>query len=183
MKVAVAVAIGAFVVGPALAQESGWHYSPYPGEGDRAALGCSAGSTAESHTCLAVRCEDDFSTGLYIETTRGGGDAGGWTIHIDEDAHDVTAVASPGAPYGAKVAGDVAPILAAIKDGTEVFLDPATGEIGNRRIALSGSLYAINQALFFCAPMQPARPGEAATPRIDPTLVAPEPAPAPQLTR
>jgi hypothetical protein len=33
------------LAGPAEAQESGWHYSPYRGEGDRAALGCAYEST------------------------------------------------------------------------------------------------------------------------------------------
>ena len=34
-----------FGVSPALAQEAGWHYSPFPAEGDRATLGCSYGAT------------------------------------------------------------------------------------------------------------------------------------------
>ena len=61
---------------PVFAQEAGWHYSPLAGEGDRAALGCAAGATASSFTCLAVRCEDDFTVGLHIHTSRPGGDAG-----------------------------------------------------------------------------------------------------------
>ena len=48
-----------FWAGTALAQEAGWNYSPYPGEGDRAAMGCTGGSTPAKHVCLVVRCEDD----------------------------------------------------------------------------------------------------------------------------
>ena len=95
------------VIAPAVAQESGWHYSPYPGEGDRAALGCSYGSTPTSHTCIAVRCEDDFSVGLHIDTTRPGGDGGRWSVQIDGEAREVSAIAVEGSPYGARVEGDV----------------------------------------------------------------------------
>src|SRR5687767_12598154 len=70
------------LAGPALAQESGWHYSPYPGEGDRAALGCAYESTPQIHTCIAVRCENDFSVALYIDSKRLGGDGGRWRLQI-----------------------------------------------------------------------------------------------------
>lgn len=165
---------------PAVAQEGGWSYSPFPGEGDRAALGCSAGSTPDSHTCLAVRCEDDFSVGLHIETTRDGGDAGRWRLQIDEDVFEVTATAIDGSPYGAKVEGDVGPFLDAIRNGGEGFVEPVDGaETSSRSLPLGGSLQAINQALFFCAPTR--RDTEETEPTFNPDLVAP--VPAPQLTR
>lgn len=169
------------VAAPAAAQEGGWHYSPYPGEGDRAALGCSEGSTPESHTCLAVRCEDDYSVGLHIETTRAGGDAGRWRLQIDEaDAWEVDAEAVEGSPYGAKVSGDVVPFLDAAKNGARAFVEPIDGaDTSSRALPLEGSLYAINQALFFCAPTEPLP--EATEPVFDPDLVAP--VPAPQLVR
>jgi hypothetical protein len=142
---------------PALAQHSGWHYSPYPGEGDRAALGCAYESTPEIHTCVAVRCEDDFSVALYIDTRRLGGDGGRWRLQIDDAQHEVVAEAVAESPYGAKVAGDVGPIIEAIKHGVSLYLDPLEGAPLTRNgIGLTGSLYAINRALYFCAPHVPA---------------------------
>lgn len=138
---------------PAAAQESGWAYSPYPGEGDRAAMGCSYGSTPEAHACVAIRCEDDFTVALYLDTTRPGGDAGRWSLQIDRQVHEVTAAEIDGSPYGAKVEGEVAAIIDDIKNGDSFFIDPRDGaEPPNRGIGLTGSLYAINQALYFCAP-------------------------------
>jgi hypothetical protein len=148
--------------GPAVAQEAGWRYSPYPGEGDRAAMGCSYGSTPETHSCVAVRCEDDFTVGLHIDTTRPGEDAGRWLIQIDKDLHEVTAVAVEGSPYGARVEGDVSAIIDDIKNGDSLFVDPRdSGDPPSRGIGLSGSLRAINQALFYCAP------------RVDPNAATP----------
>ena len=139
-----------------LAQESGWHYSPYPGEGDRAALGCAYESTPEIHTCVAVRCEDDFSVALYIDTKRLGGDGGRWRFEIDDASHDVVATEVVNSPYGAKVDGDVMAILEGIKNGVSLYLEPLEGNPLTRNgIGLSGSLYAINQALYFCAPDVP----------------------------
>ena len=141
------------LLGPAGAQEAGWHYSPYPGEGDRAALGCAYGSTPEIHTCIAVRCEDDFTVALHLDTTRLGGDAGRWQLEIDNEDFNVTAVGVEGSPYSAKISGDVSAIIEAIKNGVSLFLDPLDGSpVPSSGIGLAGSLYAINQALFFCAP-------------------------------
>ena len=138
---------------PALAQEQGWHYSPLPGEGDRAAMGCSHGATPEKHTCLVVRCEDDFSVGVHIHTSRAGTDAGRWRIEFDkgDPAHDIEAV-EDGPPYGARIAGDVEPILFGLKNLGLVYLDPQDGAEVDQQIYLNGSLYVINQALYFCAP-------------------------------
>ena len=141
---------------PALAQEAGWHYSPLAGEGDRAALGCSYGAGPQSFTCLAVRCEDDFSVGVHIHTSRPGGDAGRWVLEFDKEGErfPVTAVAGD-SPYHARIEGDVAPILAGLRNAGLVYLDPEGGPPIDRAISLSGSLYAINQALYFCAPKAP----------------------------
>lgn len=150
LQLAVALAItGA----PALAHEAGWHYSPLPGEGDRAALGCTYGSSAETFACLAVRCEDDFTVGLHIHTSREGGDAGQWVLEFDKEGErfPVPAVAD-GSPYHARIGGDVAPIIEQLKNAGLVYVDPQSGASIDRAISLSGSLYAINQALYFCAP-------------------------------
>lgn len=141
---------------PALGQEAGWHYSPLPGEGDRAALGCTYGSSPAAYACLAVRCEDDFSVGLHVHTSREGGDAGRWVLEFDKEGErfPVTAV-SDGSPYHARIEGDVTPLLDELKNAGLVYLDPVDGPSIDRAISLSGSLYAINQALYFCAPKVP----------------------------
>lgn len=153
------------VAAPASAQQAGWHYSPLPGEGDRAALGCSYGATADSFTCLAVRCEDDYSVGLHIHTSRFDGDAGQWVLEFDREMQrfPVTSVVD-GSPYGARIEGDVAPILQNLKDAGLVYLDPANGPPISRAISLSGSLLAINQALYFCAPRVLPPSGDEITP-------------------
>jgi hypothetical protein len=142
------------------AQEPGWHYSPYPGEGDRAALGCAYESTPEIHTCIAVRCEDDFSIGVYIDTGRLGGDGGRWRLQVDDQAYEVVAVSVETAAYSAKIEGDVSAVVEAIKNGGSLFLDPLEGSpLARNGIGLSGSLHAINQALYYCAPNLPALAG------------------------
>lgn len=150
------------MVGIASAQEQGWHFSPLPGEGDRAAMGCSHGATPEKHTCLVVRCEDDFIVGVHIHTSRAGTDAGRWRIEFDkgDPAYDVTAV-EDGSPYGARIEGDVEPILFGLKNLGLVYLDPQDGADVDQQIDLSGSLYVINQALYFCAPrVEPEGPSD-----------------------
>ena len=141
---------------PVIAQEAGWHYSPLEGEGDRAALGCGLGSTPEEFACLAVRCEDDFEVGVHLYTSRPGGDAGRWRIDVDkEDGHEVDAKPD-GSPYHARIEGDVAPLLDALKNGAIAYLAPRAGQdVPKNGIPLDGSLYVINQALYFCAPKVP----------------------------
>ena len=137
---------------PAAAEEPGWHYSPLPGEGDRAAMGCGHGADAETFTCLVVRCEDDYAVGLHIHTSRPGGDAGRWVIDTDKDSFPVDAVAST-APYGARVDGDIDALLDGLRQGAVAYVEPQDGEaVSRNQISLAGSLYTINQALFFCAP-------------------------------
>ena len=135
------------------AQEEGWHYSPLEGEGDRAALGCALNSTPERFTCIAVRCEDDFSVGVHLHTSRPGGDAGRWRLDIDrEGGHELDAKPD-GTPYHAKLAGDVSEVIEALKNGGVAYLDPKAGPaLPTNGIPLTGSLHAINQALYFCAP-------------------------------
>lgn len=147
----------AALASPALAQEAGWHYSPLEGEGDRAALGCGFGSTPTEFSCLAVRCEDDFEVGLHIYTSRPGGDAGRWLVEFDKEGErfEVDAKAD-GSPYHARAEGDVAPLIEALKNGAIAYLDPIAGqEVPKNGIPLDGSLYVINQALYFCAPKVP----------------------------
>lgn len=148
------VAMAAFAR-PAAAQQAGWHYSPLPGEGDRAALGCALNSTPEAFACVAVRCEDDFTLGVHIHTSRPQGDAGDWAITVDKETRVFTARA--GAPYGAVLTGDFSWVLHNLSHGAVAYLEPADGsDMPANHIALDGSLYAINTALAYCAPRIPA---------------------------
>ncbi len=142
---------------PATAQEAGWHYSPLPGEGDRATLGCALNSTPQTYACIAVRCEDDYSTGIHIHTSRPEGDAGRWAITIDKETRSFDA--QPSEPYGARLVGDFSWVLDGLANGAVAYLEPeaASGMPANH-IALDGSLYAINAALAFCAPRVPVEP-------------------------
>ena len=142
---------------PAAAQEAGWHYSPLPGEGDRATVGCALGSTPLTYACLAVRCEDDFSTGVHIHTSRPSGDAGRWAITVDKETRSFDAAASE--PYGARLLGDISWVLDNLANGAIAYLEPEDGQgVPVNHIALDGSLYAINGALAFCAPRAPVEP-------------------------
>jgi len=148
---------------PAGAQEAGWHYSPLPGEGDRAALGCAQGSDAQDFTCLAVRCEDDFSVGLHIHSSRPGGDAGKWNLDVDKESFEIATTGSA-APYSARVSGDVTTLIERLRHGVVAYLDPAAGPPVTRNgIPLAGSLHAIHQALYFCAPKVPDAAADQAT--------------------
>ncbi|MBK8082571.1 MAG: hypothetical protein IPK28_01390 [Devosia sp.] len=158
MRAALAL-IAVLVAVPCRAQEAGWHYAPFPGEGDRAALGCSYGASPAQYTCLAVRCEDDLSVGLYIHTSRGAADAGAWVLEFDKEGERHAVMASPSsAPYHARVEGDVTPILEQLRNAGLVYLDPQDGPPIDRAISLAGSLAAINRALYYCAPRAPAQP-------------------------
>lgn len=136
---------------PALAQSPGWHYSPLPGEGDRASLGCARGSTAEEFTCLAVRCEDDFSIGVHVHASRAGMD-GRWEMTLDREARVLTEMAGP-SPYRARLSDDEGWLLDRLRQGTFVYLRPAgDDDTGSAYIDLTGSFRAIEEALFWCAP-------------------------------
>jgi hypothetical protein len=142
----------------ALAQEAGWHYSPYPGEGDRAAMGCTRGSTPQKHACMVVRCEDDFS--VYVKTSRPEGDVGKWVVQIDDAAPLLETVpVAEGLPYGGKIVEtdtEIPTLVEALKQSAFVFIEPLDGEppVPDGIIG-TGSLHAINQALYFCAPRNP----------------------------
>ena len=68
-------------------------------------------------------------------------DAGRWRLQVDDEVFEVSAAAVAGSPYGAKVEGDVAPFLDAIKNGGEGFVEPIDGaETSSRALPLAGSL-------------------------------------------
>ena len=140
---------------PAVAQEAGWRYSPLPGEGDRAAMGCALNSSAQVFACVVVRCEDDFSVGVHIHTSREQGDAGWWAITVDKETRSFSADAAE--PYGARLTGDYSWVLDSLRNGAVAYLAPEDGSpMPANHIALDGSLYAITSALSYCAPRLPA---------------------------
>jgi hypothetical protein len=141
---------------PVFAQEPGWHFSPLPGEGDRASLGCARESTATDFTCLAVRCEDDFSTGIHLYASRPGGAIGTWVLTLDREDHRIEAVNDPG-PYSASVPDPDGWLLERLRHGTFIYLRHADDpEGGFAYVDLGGSYQAIAEALYWCAPKRPA---------------------------
>lgn len=144
----------ALLAAPAMAQQPGWHYAPLPGEGDRAALGCSRDTTPQAFTCLAVRCEDDFSTGVHVHTSRPQ-TLGTWEMTIDRENATFVAVPSR-APYGGRFIDRAEWLLERIEQGTFIYLRHA-GDVGGdyAYIDLGGSLDAVHRALAYCAPRVP----------------------------
>ncbi|PXA98441.1 hypothetical protein DMC47_08400 [Nostoc sp. 3335mG] len=140
---------------PAMAQMPGWQFSPLPGEGDRAAMGCDRDATSSAHTCLVVRCEDDFTTGLHLYSSRFGGPAGRWTMTLDRE--DRAFLAEPDAsPYRARIIEDADWLLDRLRYGTFVYLrHEADAHAPFAFIDLSGSMTAIAEALYWCAPRVP----------------------------
>ena len=154
--------------GLAFAQESGWQYSPLPGEGDRAALGCAYGANPIDFLCLAVRCEDDKSVGLYLYIDRPQDFSGTWTLDVDKESFDVTGLGpADSAPYASRVAGDATKYIDRLVNGEVAYLDVGAGEDERHgAISLQGSFAAIHQALYFCAPKVPADGEPNATPSV-----------------
>jgi hypothetical protein len=141
----------ALLAGPVTAQEPGWHYSPLPGEGDRAALGCDRDATPQDFVCFAVRCEDDFSTGIHIHTSRRDV-LGSWEMTLDRENASFLAEPSD-SPYGGQFIERADWLLERIAQGTFIYLRRAEDKQASfAYIDLAGSLYAINRALAFCAP-------------------------------
>jgi hypothetical protein len=142
---------------PASGQQAGWSYSPLPGEGDRAALGCGLKSSPELFTCVAVRCEDDFTTGVHIYTSRPQPSVGRWAITVDKETRSFDTEAAE--PYGARLIGDFSWVLYNLANGAVAYLEPEDGSpMPDNHIALDGSLYAINRALALCSPRVPVEP-------------------------
>ncbi|RUT30278.1 hypothetical protein EMQ25_13270 [Arsenicitalea aurantiaca] len=141
---------------PVFAQAPGWSYSPLPGEGDRAAMGCADDAPAGEHACLVVRCEDDFSVGFYVTTSRPGGDLGLWRITIDKEERPFDGVATE-TPYGARLKGDAFWLRDRLEQGTHAHILSEEGPLPpGSSISLGGSLRNITLALAHCAPRRPA---------------------------
>ncbi len=136
---------------PAFAQVPGWSYSPLPGEGDRASIGCDREASPERFTCLVVRCADDFSVSVHPYSNRSEPD-GVWEVTFDREARQVRAKADE-TPYRAGFPDDADWLLDRLRNGTFAYLrheDDANR--GFAYIALNGSFRSIAQALYWCAP-------------------------------
>ena len=141
---------------PALAEAPGWRFSPLSGEGDRAAMGCDRDATKDSFTCLVVRCEDNFSTGIHIHSSRFGGASGVWDMTLDREDMRFLAEKSAG-PYEGVIIDNAETLLDRLRHGTFVYLRHSEDEHGAFAfIDLAGSMQAIAQALYWCAPRVPA---------------------------
>ncbi len=139
----------------ATAQEAGWQYSPLAGEGDRAAMGCALNSSPDIYACVAVRCEDGYTVGVHLHTSRPQGDAGRWAITVDKETRSFSAEAAE--PYGARLTGDYAWVLHNLRNGAVAYLAPEDGSsMPVNHIPLDRSLHAITTALAYCAPRVPA---------------------------
>ena len=133
-------------------QETGWHYSPLPGEGDRASMGCARGSTEQDYSCLVVRCEDDFSVGVHLHASRAGGVAGPWEITLDKETRQLDVLGDQG-PYGGKVSDADGWLLDGLRHGGSVYLrHTSDDEAPFAFIDLTGSYQSISEALYWCAP-------------------------------
>ena len=154
----IALAVVAGVASPGIALEPGWHLSPLPGEGDRASMGCARGSTNTDFACLAVRCEDDYSAGIHVYSSRPDGDAGLWDMTLDREDRSFKTT-DEASPYGAKLEDEGGWLLDRIQQGTFIYLRHAEDQdFPFRFIDLGGSFQAIAEALYWCAPRT--KPGE-----------------------
>lgn len=148
---ALALLMAACLAAPAAAQQPGWHYSPLPGEGDRASMGCDRNATPTRFTCLVVRCDDDFSIDIHPYSSRPQ-QSGVWEATIDREARQMQALAD-GTPYGAHFSGDADWLYDRLRHGTFVYLRHSEdADPGFDYIDLTGSFRSIAQALYWCAP-------------------------------
>jgi hypothetical protein len=118
-------------------------------------MGCDRDATDETFTCLVVRCEDNFSTGIHIHSSRFGGAAGTWTMTLDREDVSFTAEKDAG-PYGAIITEGADLLLDRLRHGTFVYLRHSQDEYAPFAfIDLTGSMTAIAEALYWCAPRVP----------------------------
>ena len=148
---------GATAYQPAPARAEGedlrWTAAPQPGEGGRAAIGCSIGTNDDRWTCLVVRCEDDGSLGVYYEHSDGGVTAP-FSLAIDGRTFAVTPRQAPqGVPFDTRLEGDSGAIAAALRTGGTVMLTGLVPPLnpGFDTIRLRGSGRAIGAVVAACA--------------------------------
>jgi hypothetical protein len=140
----IAAILAVAMTGTAHAQ-SNWDWSSFPGEGEKAVLGCSDSTTDEDWVCLAVRCEAAGSLGLYVELTDLSLDER-FDLVIGEQRFAVAGASrDESGPYSNRLSGEVAAIVAALKSGAAVKLDVPGGALnpGFDTVPLRGSSRAL----------------------------------------
>lgn len=91
---------------------------------------------------------------MHLYTSRAASSAGRWAITVDKETRSFDAEAAE--PYGAKLVGDFGWVLHNLTHGAVAYLEPEAGPgMPANHIPLDGSLYAINNALAWCAPRLP----------------------------
>ncbi len=147
-----AAAVSLLFCAPVVAQGPGWSFSPLMGEGDRAAMGCDRDSTRDDFICIVVRCEDDFSPGIHLFSSRKPDALGTWALTLDREDRSVDVVADA-APYSGRVATDTEWLLDRLQQGSYIYLRHSADDTAAFRfITLAGSFAAIHEALYWCAP-------------------------------
>lgn len=113
---AVVPAFGGSVPGAAAsAPDFRWSAAPHDGEAQRSALGCSNGTNDDDWTCLAVRCEDDGTLGLYYDLSAGGTNEP-FAITVEGERFGVTPEPAPaGVPFTYRLVGNVPSIAKALQ--------------------------------------------------------------------
>ena len=107
----------------AVVAQDAWQPSPFPGEEDLAVMGCSDSTNEEAWSCLAVRCENDWSLGLYAELTNLTLD-GEFTLVVGEESFPVSGrTQEQSIPYNNRLDGEIPDILAAMKSAEAVVID------------------------------------------------------------
>jgi hypothetical protein len=123
-----------------------WQPSPFPGEEDLAVMGCSDSTNEEAWSCLAVRCENDWSLGLYTELTNLTLE-GEFTLVVGEVRFPVSGrMQEQSVPYSNRLDGDVSAIVAAMKAAEAVVIDRPRDPLnpGFDTIPLRGAAEAIS---------------------------------------
>ena len=157
---ATAVLALASMLPPAAAQEAGWSYSPLPGEGDRAALGCDTHADSTTFFCLAVRCEDDGRLGIYAYASEAPHFVGRWRLQVDDTVHPVTGLPQwMSSPYSARIAdpgdGFIERLVDDLIAGGAALMEFRTqGEYQGVPLTLSGTTRWVGGTRIACEPQR-----------------------------
>lgn len=141
--------------GCGFASGRGWDASSFPNEPRNPAIGCSVGADDDYWTCLAVRCEDNGTLGLYYEYSDGGTNHP-FSLMIDGEKFPVRPeAAGEGIAFPTRLTGDVVSIVSRLKAGNQVKLVDMTPPLnsGFDTILLRGSSRAIGAVEAACAPV------------------------------
>ena len=125
-------------------------------------MGCDRDAVAGDFSCVVVRCEEDFSVGLHVYSSRRPNALGRWALTLDREDRQVEIVSYHG-PYSGRILENEAWLLERLKQGAYIYIAHVDDkEAPFRFISLAGSLLAIEEALYWCAPRAPASEQNAA---------------------